>query len=219
MAVSGPAEIADGAAGAVAETIRSRIRRLELHPGEPIRQQDMAAELGVSRVPVREALGMLAAEGILDHDRHRGYSVAKLTTSELEQIYFMRRPLETALLRDIRWPDTELLRSLRALNDEIQHAAERTDVGTFIELNRRFHDTIFELSTLRLIHREVRRLWAMAAAYQAMYVYGPDRHRIVSEHREILDALERQDREALVAAIDAHRMGAHDDVGAMLGAR
>ncbi len=219
MGTSGATEAISGAVAVVAEAIRRGIRRQELLPGEPIRQVDMAQKLGVSRVPVREALGILLTEGILHHDRHRGYFVAKLEAADLEQISLMRRTLETALLQDIEWPDAARLTALQELNDEIEIAAQQGDIAGLVELNRRFHDSIFELSRLRLVHREVQRLWTMAAAYHAMYLYGPARLRISTDHREVLDALQHQDRQALIAATDAHRAAAQNEVSTILSAR
>lgn len=219
--VAGPSPPAPAPAGAVAtaiEAIRGLIRARELLPGEPVRQQDMAERLGVSRVPVREALGALETEGIVTHSRHQGYFVAKFSASELDQIYEMRRLLEQALLRAIDWPGHDRLAAIEAINEELSRAAEAGDVARVVALNRRFHDSIFELSPLRTIHREVQRLWEMSDSYRALYLYGSAaRARVADEHRAMLDALRRRDLDRLLACVDSHRAAAQHEVAAMLG--
>jgi DNA-binding GntR family transcriptional regulator len=209
-----------GAVATAVEGIGTLIRRRELLPGEPIRQEDMARRLGMSRVPVREALGVLETEGIVSHSRNQGYFVAKFSAAELEQIYLMRRLLETALLHAIDWPDAERLAEIRALNEELARAGEEGDVAAVATLNRRFHEAIFGLSSLHTVHREVQRLWQMSDSYRALYLYSrAARVRIAAEHLSMLDALERRALDSLVQAMDEHRSGALEEVAAMLGGR
>src|SRR5262245_28987329 len=80
-----------------------------LLPGQPIRQAAIAEQLGISRVPVREALKNLEAEGLVEPSPSGGFVVARLSADELSQIYLMRRLLETELLRRITSvPEAEL---------------------------------------------------------------------------------------------------------------
>jgi DNA-binding GntR family transcriptional regulator len=212
------APVPKGAVATAVAAIRNMIRDRELLPGEPIRQQDMARRLGMSRVPVREALHALQTEGIVSHSRHQGYFVAKFSAEELAQVYLMRRLLETALLEHLVWPEPERLQAIAAINDELAEAAEAGDVALVVVLNRRFHDAIFALSPLRAVHREVNRLWAMSDSYRALYLYArAARVRIADEHRSMLAALEHRDRAALLEAVDRHRAVARDEVSAMLG--
>jgi DNA-binding GntR family transcriptional regulator len=208
-----------GAVGTAVVAIRELIRLRELLPGEPVRQQDMAKRLGMSRVPVREALKALQTEGIVSHSPNQGYFVAKFSAVELEQIYLMRRLLESELLRAIVWPAPEHLDQIKALNEEIARAGEEGDVARVVTLNREFHDAIFALSPLRTVHREVNRLWEMSDSYRALYLYGrAARIRIPAEHRSMLEAIERRDLNGLLAAVDEHRASALNEVAAMLGA-
>jgi DNA-binding GntR family transcriptional regulator len=212
------APVPKGAVATAVAAIRDMIRVRELLPGEPIRQQDMARRLGMSRVPVREALHALQTEGIVSHSRHQGYFVAKFSADELAQVYLMRRLLETALLEHLDWPEPERLREIAAINDELAAAAEAGDVALVVVLNRRFHDAIFALSPLRTVHREVNRLWEMSDSYRALYLYARSaRVRIADEHRSMLAALERRDLAALLEAVDRHRAVAREEVSAMLG--
>lgn len=208
----------DGPGDRVAWEIRRLIRDRQLLPGEPIRQQEMAERVGTSRVPVREALRVLQTEGILQHTHHKGYVVAKFSANELNQIYLMRHLLETALLREIEWPDADRLAVITELNRKIAAAADDGDVTSMVELNRHFHDMIFGSSRLQLLHREVRRLWSISDSYRALYLYGRSaRAKIADEHETILARLRAHDLEGLLAALDAHREQAQTDVVALLG--
>ena len=84
---------------AVLVEVRSRILRGDIAPGTPLRQEDLAASLGVSRVPVREALRILESEGHVTYIAHRGYRVAELDLDELAEIYHLRALIEDDLAR------------------------------------------------------------------------------------------------------------------------
>src|SRR5262245_50899657 len=83
----------------VAELIRQRILSGQLKGGQPIRQEHLAAELGVSRIPLREALKQLAAEGFVTIASHKGAVVAELSIAEVEELFDIRLRLETWLLQ------------------------------------------------------------------------------------------------------------------------
>jgi DNA-binding GntR family transcriptional regulator len=214
-----PGPVPGGAVGTAVTAIRDLIRRRELLPGEPVRQQDMAKRLGMSRVPVREALKALQTEGIVSHSPNQGYFVAKFSAAELDQIYLMRRVLETALLQHLVWPDADTLAAIADVNDRLGRAADAGEVALVVQLNREFHEAVFGLSPLRTVHREVRRLWEMSDSYRALYLYGPARERIAAEHQAMIEALAARDIEALVAATDRHRGVAQEEVAALLGGR
>src|SRR5262245_65995160 len=81
----------------VAEVIRQRILSGQLKGGQPIRQEHLAAEMGVSRIPLREALKQLAAEGFVTLDSHKGAVVAELSVDEVEELLHLRLRLHTWL--------------------------------------------------------------------------------------------------------------------------
>jgi DNA-binding GntR family transcriptional regulator len=210
-------EEAGGAVGSAAEAIRDMIRRRELLPGEPLRQQDMATRINVSRVPIREALNSLEREGLLKYERNRGYFVAKLSASQLAQITRMAELLESAMLEDFEWPDEAQLKVLANINKKLATAARTGQIVELAALNRDFHEALFALSRLDLIHREIRRLWEMSASYRSLYLAGPARATIAAEHEEIIDALRQRDRKLLTKRLEAHRRQGLTDVEPMLG--
>src|SRR5947207_6600193 len=105
--------------------LRSAILQGNLSPGEQIRQAEWADRLGISRIPVREALKSLAAEGLLSHDHNRGYFVTRFGPLEMAQIYLMRRLLEAELIRGLDLPRPDHIQRLR----ELGQAAARAKMG------------------------------------------------------------------------------------------
>lgn len=195
-----------GAASArVATHLRDAILRGELRPGDRIRQEEVAARLGASRLPVREALRMLEAEGLTEHEAHKGARVPRLTQHEVEMTYRMRERLEPlALVQSLEHLTDEEL----ALAQEIQSRIEQNeDLDRFLELDREFHMLTYTGCTLDPLMSMVTRLWNSTQHYRRAFVAlsGPGRMWVVNaEHRLILDAVERRD------PVDAERyLGGH----------
>lgn len=195
-----------GSVDRVLRELRSRIGRGLLSPGEQIRQEEMAEELGVSRVPLREALNILADQGLLAHRRNQGYFIAKRVPEELFQIHRMLELLERELMKAIDWPSHAQIAQLRDLNRQMAEFVDRPDWTEMIALNRAFHFIIFGLSSHKLILREVERLWTMTDVHISWKLSLPEsRRRTILEHDRIVDALVSQDRKAAAAALDIHR--------------
>jgi DNA-binding GntR family transcriptional regulator len=185
----------------VAGRLREAILAGDLSPGEQIRQADWADRLGVSRVPIREALKALAAEGLLNHDHNRGYFVVRFGPREVAQIYLMRRLLETELLRTIDWPDAEQLSNLERIGHQAADSMRQGDFDRWNDLEHRFHQELYALSPLNLVHAEAERLWLLSNVYRMMGFehHRPDRlAHAAGYYQRMLDALAAHDREALV---------------------
>lgn len=186
--------------------IRVMVLDGSLSPGEQIRQQEMAERLGVSRVPLREALNVLADQGLLQHRPHAGYFVYKRSPEEARQIRRMLELLETELLASIRWPSPAALDQLRNLNEEMRVVSTAHDWIGLMRLNRDFHFRIFGLSPDRLILDELQRLWALADPLIARKLGNPDAAaRTTREHDAILDAIARADLPGCQARMSEHR--------------
>jgi DNA-binding GntR family transcriptional regulator len=186
--------------------IRSLILRGALFPGEHIRQVALAERLGVSRIPVREALKTLQAEGVVKHSPNAGFTVARFEERHLVQIYLMRTLLETELLRTLPVPTPEIMAELRSVNDAFTSAARAGAIDELIAVNREFHFRIFELSPLELIRAEVIKLWDMSEFYRSLYAYeAAARDRAIHDHQALLAAIEAGDTDGLLDAMDAHR--------------
>lgn len=190
------------------EAIRMMLLSGELLPGEQVRQVQLAERLGTSRIPIREALTTLQAEGVVTYAPHAGFTVARFNSKDLSEIYLMRRLLEGEVLRsaDLSRADVDLLVDLNA---RLAAVAGEDVLWQRKNLNRRFHFHLFELSSLDLVRAEVARLWNMSEFYRSLYAYEEATHqRIVTEHERIIDAVRARDNEALVRASHEHRTAA-----------
>ncbi|GAA1015115.1 GntR family transcriptional regulator [Acrocarpospora pleiomorpha] len=195
----------------VATSLSSQLREMlldgELAPGEPVRQEALAKHFGVSRVPVREALRMLESEGIVKHTPNAGYTITKLTESELKQTYIVREALETELIRAMPEVEEIDLDILRTLNDEMAAYVSAGNVGAANVTNRRFHFKIFDLCGLSLVTSFVEMAWARAAPYHILVLSAPEQApRIFDEHLIMIEQIRTHDIDGLLATIDHHRV-------------
>jgi DNA-binding GntR family transcriptional regulator len=179
------------------------IARGELAPGAHILQETWASQLGVSRVPVREALKMLAAEHLLVHDPHRGYFVADIHPAEKEQIYRIRQWLELEIVRSIRWPNDEELHHLSTIADSALAALRTHDVPEALSEGQRLYFAIYDLSPLTFMVREVKRFWSLADPYRIALIntqleQDPGCEWLEASHERLLRALAKHDMESLV---------------------
>jgi DNA-binding GntR family transcriptional regulator len=190
----------------VLDELRRRIVAGEIGPGDPIRPDRIAAELHVSRVPVREALRILEGEGIVEHRAHHGATLATLRDTDLREIYRIRQLLEgeavTAALPRLTTGDLD---AMRAADAELA-ATPAHDLAGLADANRRFHFALLEPCAMPHLLRLITLLWNATDHYRAAYYRDEDHRREVAEdHARILAAATGGRLDGLVAAIDDHR--------------
>lgn len=200
-----------------------RLRELvltgEVLPAEKLNQADLATRLGVSRVPVREALASLRAEGLVEARPNMGYTVVRPTLEDLSEIYLMRALLEEILFGSLDLAVIEV-DTLRDLNTRLAKLDPVTDFAQYRELNEAFHFAIFDASTQRMVRRQVAQLWTLSEFYRSMYVRNnSSRHSVVDDHSRIADAVAAGDRAALIRLSSAHREGTRISLESLLGRR
>jgi DNA-binding GntR family transcriptional regulator len=184
----------------VLERLRALILTGEYGPEERLVEEQLAEKLGVSRTPVRQALTMLEAEGLVEIAPHRGATVCSFSTEDVWDIYDLRAVLEGHAARRAagRITTSELAR-LRELTGEMEGLAGRfedheEEIRTLVGLNQEFHGTIVEASRNRRLQRLINRTVEIPLMFKAFFWYTPH-ERVISNHyhRQILEALEKGD--------------------------
>lgn len=190
-----------------AAALRTAILDGELRPGQRVNQEQWASRVGVSPIPLREALGALTGEGLVTYRPRRGYAVTELDLADLEEVYRLRRVLETdALLRGVPRATTADVEALEDAADACARAAAAGDVAGQLAANRRFHDRLHGLAGSRPLCRLIDLLWDSTEAYRALYYVLPGEAAVADRaHRAILAAVAAGDAERTVALQDAHR--------------
>ena len=188
---------------AVADAVRARIISGGLSAGVRIDQDALAAEFSVSRMPVREALRQLGAEGFVTIVPHRGAIVTALSPAEIEEIYEIRAALEGVAARRASLALTPdelrgLGRTLAAMRDEGQ-------IDRWVALNAEFHDAINQTSERPRLLELIQRFREQSQPYIRLYVQHLHRSaQARTEHRAILDALSERDADRAEAAVREH---------------
>jgi DNA-binding GntR family transcriptional regulator len=192
------------------QILRDNILRGVYKENSALRQDALAAELGVSRIPVREALRQLEAEGLVTFSPHLGAVVSSLSLSEIEELFNLRALLESELLRQAveRMTDDVLDRAESVL-EAYDAAFERGDVLAWGELNWEFHATLLAVSdrpltlgVLSTLHNHSDRYMRM----QLALTHGE--HRASLEHHEILKAAQQRDAARAAKLMSDHILGA-----------
>jgi len=188
----------------VAEHLRQRIFARELEPGSWIDELKLCADLGISRTPLREALKVLAVEGLVTLKAGRGAYVTEMSRDDVAQVYHLLALLESdAAARVAAAADDTGRAELRALHDELERRVRQRDA--FFAANERFH-----LALLRLAGNR----WAEQTVLDLRKVMKLNRHHSLfkrgrlaeslAEHRELMAAIERRDATAAGALMREH---------------
>lgn len=198
----------------IANDLRREILRGKLPPGTSIKERDNAAEMGISRTPMREAIRILAKEGLVQLRPSRSPIVAQSSFKNIEDQTQVLIALEkmSAELAVLNASDDDIDR----IADIVDHMSEHFDVTDpldMFEIDMSFHTAIAEASKNKALaetHRSfLQRLW------RARYLSASqrrNRERVVNEHTLILTALRRRDAKAARAAIDNHLWHLAEDI-------
>jgi DNA-binding GntR family transcriptional regulator len=192
----------------VAERLRQRIFRRELEPGSWIDELRIAEEYGISRTPLREALKVLAAEGLVTMKVRRGAYVTEVSSSDLADVYHLLSLLESDAAGVVAAKATDAeLAELQALHAELEAAAlpGTPNTDAFFAVNERFHMRLLEIANNR---------WRDQMVADLRKVMKLNRHNSLlktgriaeslAEHRSIMAALAARDAQATVQRMQAH---------------
>jgi DNA-binding GntR family transcriptional regulator len=197
--------------------IREMVLSGVLLPGQKVHQGELAEQLNVSRIPVREALATLQAEGVLVHKPNTGFTVARFNSEDFSEIYLMRRLLETELIRSIDLATVDVDR-MGALNERMWAMSVAESKDAYQRLNQEFHFTLFDCSPLQLVRQEISRFWYMSGFYRSLYLYETETFaHLQREHDLILAAVKSGSVQQVIDVCDKHRSGTERLVVQRLG--
>jgi DNA-binding GntR family transcriptional regulator len=182
--------------------IRQRILSGELAPGEVLRQEALAEELGVSRVPIREAITRLTGEGLLINVPHKGAYVAELSVEEVQETFDIRLRLEPWIFAEAiaRITDAEIAKASRLVKE-----MDKADSGLWGQLNWRFHETLYlpaqreiTLQMLRVLHDRSDRY------FRFQVVQVPIREQSHDEHMALIEACRERNAKLGAKLLEQH---------------
>jgi DNA-binding GntR family transcriptional regulator len=181
----------------VTDRVRAAILGGQLGPGERVPQDELAQQLGVSRMPVREALRILESEGLVELRPHRGAVVVDLLPEDIAEIFEIRAMLE-ARAAELAAPNLtdETIARLREIEGEMERATD--DEARWLRLNREFHTVIYPASGWPRLCQMIEQQRNVVQPYLRAALAFVGRTRTArDEHREILAAAEARDGQRL----------------------
>ena len=188
----------------VAEQLRQRIFRRELEPGSWIDELKIAEEFGISRTPLREALKVLAAEGLVTMKVRRGAYVTEMSEKDLRDVYHLLSLLESdaaGVVAERATPEQQ--QTLRDLHAELESAAGNREA--FFSVNERFHMALLDMADNRWRSQMVADLRKVMKLNRHNSLFKQGRiEDSLNEHRTILDAMLARDAEGTRRAMQAH---------------
>lgn len=186
----------------VTTAIRQRILSGNLAPGEVLRQEALADELGVSRVPIREAITRLTGEGLLTKVPHKGAYVAELSIEEVQETFEIRLRLEPWLFSQAipHITDAEIAKA-----EKLVVEMDQAESGMWGQLNWRLHETLYlparrdiTLQMLRVLHDRSDRY------FRFQVVQVPIREQSHDEHMSLIDACKKRDAKLGAKRLEQH---------------
>jgi len=188
----------------VAELLRQRIFKRELEPGSWIDEMKLAEEYGISRTPLREALKVLAAEGLVTMKVRRGAYVTEVSDTDLADVYHLLSLLESDAAGVVAQRATEAqIKELQALHKDLESAAGNRD--KFFAINERFHMRLLEIAGNRWRDQMVADLRKVMKLNRHNSLLKSGRiQESLAEHRAIVEALSKRDAKATVKRMQEH---------------
>jgi DNA-binding GntR family transcriptional regulator len=196
----------------VYRTLRDAIMRCDLAPGQRLVIDDLARQLEVSAIPVREAIQTLQSEGLVQTVPHVGASVSPISRESIDEVFTVMEGLEIVATRSaalrMTEEDAEALRELVAAMDGALAGGRHEE---WADLNTRFHLSISNLSAMPMLHEMTERVLARWDRLRRYYFKGVLVHRIEqaqSEHRDLLGAMRARALDVLEQTVKQHNQGA-----------
>jgi DNA-binding GntR family transcriptional regulator len=192
--LAGPLDLQrESSAEQLARALRERILQGAIPPGTPLREAQIVTSAGVSRSTAREALQLLGFEGLVEHSLHRGATVRQLSTTDIADIYRVRRHIETAAADAGGHLTPDQRRELTGAFEELERAAAGREWASLVEADLAFHRALVALlgsarldRLQRALELELRLAFSITAFVEREF---DDPDPIVADHRLILEHL------------------------------
>ena len=210
--VDGDALLSRSASAAVSEVIREAILDGRLAPGQRLKEEELARELGVSRTPVREALLLLQTDGLVELAPRRGATVRSYAVDDLDDVYQLRAVLEGYAARRaatrISAADVALLAESCERFDRLE---AREDLRELVKENLFFHNVVLDAAASTRLGWMVRKVIEIPLVYKSFYWYSPEQ-KLISEHyhKQLTHALRVHDAERAELIMKEHVLEARD---------
>lgn len=190
----------------VTEQIRRRIVLGRLAPGERVPLYALAEEFGVSRVPLREAVRQLEAEGLLDNIPRRGAIVRELNRRDLEDAFRVLGDIEiVAVKRAARNSDTAVIAEMRYWSERMHGIGEDRVSDEMLEAHRGFHFALFDAAGDGILLRHLKMLWHTCERYVMHGMPDVERQKSAQdEHLQLIELVEAKDAKAASKLLDQH---------------
>ena len=202
----------------VFEVVREQIVTGKLAGHTAIRQDALAAELGVSKIPLREALARLEQEGLLTSHANRGYAVQPMSADEADDIFALRLSIEPQAAAYAATVANDADREIARLAFEELDSAAGDRLSEVAIRNRVFHTALVRPGRRLLTTQMVERLAILAERYVVAHLQPAGReHRAHLEHRQLLDAWLARDGALLASVLTSHIQSTLTDLRAQLG--
>lgn len=190
----------------VFNTLREAILKGELKPGERLMELQLAAKLGVSRTPIREAIRMLEQEGLAVTIPRKGAEVAKMTEKDMEDVLQVREALDmlAASIACELITEEALLELVQAMED-FEKSIETKEVKKIAEMDERFHDIIYQATGNPKLVNILNNLREQMYRYRVEYLKDESHYPLLlEEHREIVEAFGQKDKSKVSACMSKH---------------
>jgi DNA-binding GntR family transcriptional regulator len=187
-------------------TLESEILSGRLPPGSRLEETELSERFECSRTPIREALRQLASEALVTMRPRQPAMVAALSARKLLEMFQVMAELEGLCARlAARRATPQQIAGLRETQVELRGALDADHIDRFYEINRRFHELVYEASQNDFLADQTRSLRNRVSTYRKM-VTRKVRRRLdtVDEHEQVIDAIERGDSDAAAKAMSAH---------------
>jgi len=190
----------------VADRLREQIFAKQLAPGSWLDEQSLAEQFGISRTPMREAIKVLASEGLVTIKMRRGAYVTEVARNDLEQIFTILSLLEGEAARETAAKATEEeLNQLDYWHHRLEKAAADRDLEQFFEINGKFHELIQEIAGNRWMNGVIADLRKVLKLHRRDSLTSTGRlQNSLIEHRAILNALLKRDQAGAESAMRKH---------------